>query len=38
MEELHKLEQEILQKHPAWSQDKANWIAKQVLGLTANRK
>ncbi len=32
MGRLEEVEQEILRKHPSWPQDKARWIAKQVLG------
>lgn len=31
--EIKKIEQALLAKHPNWSQEKAGWLAQQALGI-----
>lgn len=32
------VEEKLLQSHPDWSQDKAHWMALQVLGMVGSRR
>mgnify|MGYP001569734963 CR=1 FL=1 len=38
MNEITQLKQTIQQKHPEWSQEKAQWMAMQMLGMIGNKK